>query len=327
MSDTSTMVRPAALPIDPRIQERLLAVRREEGRRRMRWVVGAVALAFLVLLGLGITRSPLFAVHHVRVTGGVHTSEADVMKVTGLGHRPLMLDLNTGLLSKKLEALPWVAKAEVHRNWPSTVTIQLSERTPVALVAAGPGQLALVDAGGRVLATGPAASPPAAPVTPGAPAVPAASSAGGRGQAGRATAPTTVPPAPLPRWIPGQLGAALPLIQGVTAAGQPGSSVAGAGIHDALVLAAALPSALGPDQSAQVRAIVGGDGNLRLSMLPGWTVSFGSADQLTAKLLALRTLLERVNLKDIATIDVRVPDAPILTRLGTPSTVSTIPRG
>jgi hypothetical protein len=113
----------------------------------------------------------------------------------------------------------------------------------------------------------------------------------------------------------------------VPAAGQPGSSVAGPGIHDALVLAASLPSALGPDQSAKVRAIVGGDGNLRLTMLPGWTVSFGSADQLTAKLLALRTLLERVSLKDVATIDVRVPDAPILTRLGTPSTVSTIPRG
>jgi cell division septal protein FtsQ len=329
MSDTSTMMRPTALPIDPRIQERLLAVRREEGRRRMRWVVGAVGAAFVILLGLGITRSPLFAVHHVRVTGGVHTSEADVMKVTGLGHHPLMLDLNTSLLSRNLEALPWVAQARVHRHWPSTVTIQVSERTPVALVAAGPGQLALVDGGGRVLATGPAAapSPPAAPA--GAASAGAASASGGRVPAGRAAPPTTVAPGPppLPRWIPGQLGAALPLIQGVPAAGQPGSSVAGPGIHDALVLAASLPSALGPDQSAQVSAIVGGDGNLRLTTLPGWTVSFGSADQLAAKLLALRTLLERVNLKDIATIDVRVPDAPILTRLGTPSTVSTIPRG
>jgi hypothetical protein len=113
----------------------------------------------------------------------------------------------------------------------------------------------------------------------------------------------------------------------VPPAGQPGSSLTGNNIHDALVLAAALAPALGPDQTVQVNAILGGDGNLRLTMVAGWTVSFGSADQLAAKLLALRTLLERVPLKEIATIDVRVPDAPILTRLGAASTVSTIPRG
>jgi hypothetical protein len=112
----------------------------------------------------------------------------------------------------------------------------------------------------------------------------------------------------------------------VTASGPAGSTLAADGIHDALMLATAIPTALGPDQSSQVQAIIAGDGNLRLTMA-SWTVSFGSADQLTAKLLALRTLLERVNLRDIATIDVRVPDAPILTRLGTPSTVSTVPRG
>jgi hypothetical protein len=92
-------------------------------------------------------------------------------------------------------------------------------------------------------------------------------------------------------------------------------------------MAAALPTALTSDQRSEIQAIAGGDANLRLIMLPNRTVTFGNADQLAAKLLALRTLLERVNVKDIATIDVRVPDAPILTRLGTPSTVSTIPRG
>jgi cell division protein FtsQ len=290
MTDTSTLVRPDALPIDPRMQERLLAVRREEGRRRLRWVAGAGGVALLIVLGIGLIRSPLFAVHHVRVSGGVHTSEADVLRVTGLGHHPLLVDISSRRLSDQLKALPWVASAQVKRQWPTTVTIHLSERAPVALVGAAGGQVALVDGTGRVLTVSPAAAPGAV--------------------AG-----------------PGQAASALPTIRDVAPAGGPGSAVTGPGVGDALAMAAALPAALTSDQRSQIQAIAGGDANLRLIMLPNWTVTFGNANQLAAKLLALRTLLERVNVKDIATIDVRVPDAPILTRLGTASTVSTIPRG
>lgn len=290
MSDTSTLVRPDALPIDPRMQERLLAVRREEGRRRLRWVAGAGGVALLIVLGIGVLRSPLFIVHHVRVSGGVHTSEADVLRVTGLGRRPLMVDLNSRRVGDQLKALPWVASAQVKRQWPTTVAIHLTERAPVALVGAVGGQVALVDGSGRVLTVSPAAAP--------------------GGVAG-----------------PGQAASALPTIRDIAPAGGPGSALRGPGVSDALAMAAALPAALTADQRSQIQAIAGGDANLRLIMLPNRTVSFGNADQLAAKLLALRTLLERVNVKDIATIDVRVPDAPILTRLGTPSTVSTIPRG
>jgi cell division protein FtsQ len=290
MSDTSTLVRPDALPIDPRMQERLLAVRREEGRRRLRWVAGAGGVALLIVLGIGVLRSPLFIVHHVRVSGGVHTSEADVLRVTGLGRRPLMVDLNSRRVDDQLKALPWVASAQVKRQWPTTVAIHLTERAPVALVGAVGGQVALVDGSGRVLTVSPAAAP--------------------GGVAG-----------------PGQAASALPTIRDIAPAGGPGSALSGPGVSDALAMAAALPAALTADQRSQIQAIAGGDANLRLIMLPNRTVSFGNADQLAAKLLALRTLLERVNVKDIATIDVRVPDAPILTRLGTPSTVSTIPRG
>jgi cell division protein FtsQ len=290
MSDTSTLVRPADIPIDPRMQERLLAVRREEGRRRLRWVAGAGGLALLIVLGIGILRSPLFAVRHVRMSGGVHTSEADVLRVTGLGRHPLLVDIDNGRVSDQLKTLPWVASARVKRQWPTTVTIQLIERAPVALVGAAGGQVALVDGTGRVLAVSPAAAPGAV--------------------AG-----------------PGQPASALPTVRDLAPAGGPGSAVTGPGVGDALAMAAALPTALTSDQRSEIQAIAGGDANLRLIMLPNWTVTFGNADQLAAKLLALRTLLERVNVKDIATIDVRVPDAPILTRLGTPSTVSTIPRG
>jgi hypothetical protein len=94
-----------------------------------------------------------------------------------------------------------------------------------------------------------------------------------------------------------------------------------------LTLAAALPAALNAAQLAAQQAIVVGDGNLRLTMSPGVTVTFGTADQLANKLLALRTLLDRVSFKGITGIDLRVPDAPVLTGPSQGSTVSTVPRG
>ena len=55
------------------------------------------------------------------------------------------------------------------------------------------------------------------------------------------------------------------------------------------------------------------------------TVEFGPIDQLTAKLVALETVLQQVDLHGTVTIDLRVPDAPVLTRPRQGGTVSTTP--
>jgi hypothetical protein len=56
-------------------------------------------------------------------------------------------------------------------------------------------------------------------------------------------------------------------------------------------------------------------------------VTFGTAEDLDAKLLALHTVLQRVDLKGVTGIDLRLPAAPVLTHGTQGGTVSTIPRG
>jgi cell division protein FtsQ len=53
-----------------------------------------------------------------------------------------------------VEALPWVADAEVTSHWPRTVRVRVTERVPVAVAGEGPNAV-LVDRSGQVL--GPAA--------------------------------------------------------------------------------------------------------------------------------------------------------------------------
>jgi cell division protein FtsQ len=144
---------PRAEGIDPRIAARRIAVKRDEGRRRLRrlaWVGGAAALVAGAVL---LTRTPLFDVDEVRVAGADHIG-ADVVReaaaAAGAGRGDLLVDVRLDEVADAIEELPAVAEASVERDWPGTVTIEVVERVPVAVVPAG-ASLAVVAADGVVV--------------------------------------------------------------------------------------------------------------------------------------------------------------------------------
>jgi cell division protein FtsQ len=148
--------------MDPRIRQRRSAVRRLEGQRRLRVVLAVVGCSVVTVTTLGVMHSSLLSVAHVGVSGDRHTSRQAVLRATGLDRHPLMIDVDTGGIERRLDALPWVARATVARNWPSTVGISLRERVPAAVVTTANGDWAVTDAAGRVLVRSTGASPPPA---------------------------------------------------------------------------------------------------------------------------------------------------------------------
>ena len=83
------------------------------------------------------------------------------------------------------------------------------------------------------------------------------------------------------------------------------------GARDGLVLAGALTARLG----AAAGSIGEGSEGLELELRDGIAVRFGSVDELDEKLFALDAILAKARRDPpIATIDVRVPSAPVLTR-------------
>jgi cell division protein FtsQ len=290
---------PSRLPIDPRIRQRRIEVRREEGRRRLKFLCTLLAVAVLAATGIGITHSWLLAVHHVEVSGTAHISRAEVIAAAGVRDGDLMVDIHPGRLASRLDGLPWVASAAVSRHWPTTVQIRITERVPVALIPSQPGQVAVVDGTGRVLAVGPAPGGP--------PALPVSDPAGAGAAAGRR----------------------LPTIVGLDPAGGPGSSLADDGrLQGALALIAALAANGPPSLRDRISTVsVAPDGQLSATLAPAITLRLGPSEQLEAKLLALGALVQQVDLKGVTSIDVRVPDSPVLTRAGRAGTVSTTSRG
>ena len=125
---------------------------RDQGRRRLRWVVGAVTVLVLVVVALLVLHTPLVAVRHTTVVGATHTGVEPVLAAAGLTANPPLIDVNPSAAAARVEALPWVAHAVVARHWPDAVTVTVTERVPLGTLARPGGGVALVDRTGRVLA-------------------------------------------------------------------------------------------------------------------------------------------------------------------------------
>ena len=260
MSGSSVMPPPAH--IDPRIRARRIEVQRGAGRRRLRVLVD-VSLVGVVLLGfVGALRTPLLDVDAVAVTGVHHTPSALVLERSGIRLGQPLVDVDLTRAGARVAELPWVGRVTLHRGLDGLVELQVTERTPVAIVGEG-GAAVVVDADGRALA---------------------AATEAGAGAAALPTVRTGAVPPSVGDYVAGDVGPVLDL------AGR---------------LAVAVPA---------VVVAQGADGSVTATLPAGITVRLGTPSQLDAKVRALLTVLDQVDLTCAAVIDVRAPGSPVLTR-------------
>ncbi len=143
----------AAASIDPKIRDRRIAVRRAEGRKRLKWFFLAGAIVAVVVGVLAVLGSPLFSIEadQVRITGNVYTDPEALQAVVDdlVGTPTLVAD--TRAAERELEQIPWVAEARVRTRFPSAATIEISERSPLATYAGTDGRFRVIDRDGRVL--------------------------------------------------------------------------------------------------------------------------------------------------------------------------------
>jgi len=134
-----------------RFRLRRIAVRREEGRRRLRWftVLGlAVASVIIVLL---LLTSPLLSVRKVDVEGVVYANPELVASIVDSIDGEPILTVDLDAAENKLLMIPWVRQARVSMHFPSRVTIEVVERSPIAFFRSVDGFNRVIDRDGRVL--------------------------------------------------------------------------------------------------------------------------------------------------------------------------------
>lgn len=97
-------------------------------------LVICVGVALAVGSGWALFASSWLAVQHVQVSGErtLSVRQVQVAAAVQLGTPLVRLDLAG--IQRRVSTLPAVASVTVHRDWPQTVQISLTERRPVAIV-------------------------------------------------------------------------------------------------------------------------------------------------------------------------------------------------
>ena len=75
-----------------------------------------------------------------------------------------------------------------------------------------------------------------------------------------------------------------------------------------------LLEALPAESEAAISAVVVADGDINLLLTGGGRANLGDSSELGPKLQAFETVMARVDLGCLDTVDVRVPSAPVVTR-------------
>lgn len=116
--------------------------------RAGRWAVGAIGLCILAAAAVGVTRSRVFELRSLTVTGNAHLTSAQVASIGGVTSNTNVLWLSSGALERRLESNPWIKEARISRTLPSFLSIAIVERIPAAVLA---GPRLLVSSDGVVL--------------------------------------------------------------------------------------------------------------------------------------------------------------------------------
>jgi cell division protein FtsQ len=143
------------LPATARLKARAKAERWARRRHALRLVgIGVAALAPLALLAWVLLMSPLLAVRTVAVSGTSRLSPQQVRAAADVVRGTPLARIDAAAVVRRVESLRAVADVRVTRAWPSTLKLQVIERTPVAGLVTKAG-VTLVDAQGVPFAAAP----------------------------------------------------------------------------------------------------------------------------------------------------------------------------
>ena len=111
---------------------------RRQWRRRLRvlrpYGVGLLVVGLLGFAGWVVFLSTWLAVDDVEVDGAQLLSADEVVSTADIQIGTPLARVHLDDVTERIEDIPEVAEASVHRSWPHTVTITVTERTPLAAV-------------------------------------------------------------------------------------------------------------------------------------------------------------------------------------------------
>jgi cell division protein FtsQ len=145
---------PVASPVTAPAASAGRAVRRRPRRTRTRWRAAFFALAGVTIVAgvaWALLGDRVFVVRSVTVTGTPAAEDAQVIAAADIRIGTPLFSVDTGAVTRRVEAIRVVASATVTEDWPDHVVIAVTERVPVMAVRMAGGGYDLVDPTGVIV--------------------------------------------------------------------------------------------------------------------------------------------------------------------------------
>jgi cell division protein FtsQ len=113
-------------------------------------LTAAIAVVAVVLSLWVVARSAVFQIQRIDVLGNRRLTDGEIARRSGIRLRSNLLTVPLDEVERSLLRSPWIAGAEASRSLPSTLVIQVQERSPVAWVH-DPNGYAVVAPDGMVI--------------------------------------------------------------------------------------------------------------------------------------------------------------------------------
>jgi cell division septal protein FtsQ len=115
-----------------------------------RWLAIAGTAVVLAAAGLAVIGSHWFHVRSIDVVGADHLSRGEIVRLSGITKHDNAVWLDGSTAESRLMEDPWVGSADVRIDLPWTVTITVTERSPIAVLERGTSRV-LVAGDGTLL--------------------------------------------------------------------------------------------------------------------------------------------------------------------------------
>jgi cell division protein FtsQ len=113
-----------------------------------RWPVALMGLIVVGAAAWWVTNSTIFDLRSLRIEGSAHLTRGQVIKAGKLTRGVNVLWTMPRTIERRLERHPWIKEAHVSRTLPSSLTVVIKERRPVAVF---PRTKSLLSPDGEVL--------------------------------------------------------------------------------------------------------------------------------------------------------------------------------
>ncbi len=134
--------------VPPSVRKFMARSRQRRLRAALPWAIGAAVLLLVGGLTWLVYGTSVLGVREVRVVGTQFLTPLQVQQAAEVPMKEPLARVDLEEVRARVRGIPAVDRVAVRRSWPSTLVLEVVERTPVAAVPTAPKQFTLIDGSG-----------------------------------------------------------------------------------------------------------------------------------------------------------------------------------